>query len=68
LPRERHPEIPWADMRGLQNLIVHNYLGTDWDEVWRTAVEDIPTLRDQIANILESEFREEPGQLQLALS
>jgi uncharacterized protein with HEPN domain len=55
-------------MRGLQNLIVHNYLGTDWDEVWRTAVEDIPTLRDQIANILESEFREEPGQLQLALS
>ncbi len=54
--RKRHREIPWADITGLRNIVVHNYFGIDWEEVWRTAVEDIPVLQGQIAAILRAEF------------
>ncbi len=54
--RERHPEIPWADITGLRNIVVHNYFGIDWEEVWRTAIEDVPVLQGQVAAILREEF------------
>lgn len=57
--RERHREIPWADITGLRNIVVHNYFGIDWDEAWRTAVEDFPVLRRQIAAILREEFEQQ---------
>jgi uncharacterized protein with HEPN domain len=28
--RKRHPQIPWADIKGFRNIIVHNYFGIDW--------------------------------------
>ena len=56
--RQCHPEIPWLDIRGFRNIIVHNYFGIDWEEVWRSATEDAPLLRSQIAGILRDEFAE----------
>ena len=54
--RERHPNIPWSDIKGFRNIVVHNYFGIDWSEVWRAATRDVPVLRDQIAEILRKEF------------
>jgi uncharacterized protein with HEPN domain len=54
--RERHPVIPWAKAKGMRNTVVHHYFGVAWDEVWRTATLDIPTLRSQIAEVLRAEF------------
>jgi uncharacterized protein with HEPN domain len=54
--RSRHPEIPWTDIKGLRNVVVHNYFGTDWREIWSTVSADIPVLRRQIADILSREF------------
>jgi uncharacterized protein with HEPN domain len=54
--RERHPLIPWAKAKGMRNSVVHHYFGVAWDEVWRTATQDIPSLRDQIAEVLRTEF------------
>ena len=56
--RESHPGIPWRDIRGFRNIIVHNCFGIDWEEVWRSATEDAPLLRSQIAGILQDEFAE----------
>jgi uncharacterized protein with HEPN domain len=56
--RERHSEIPWSDIKGFRNIVVHNYFGIDWAEVWRAATEDVPILRAQVAGILGSEFQE----------
>jgi uncharacterized protein with HEPN domain len=57
--RSRYPETPWADIKGFRNIVVHNYFGIDWAEVWRAAERDIPVLRDQITQIIELEF---PGE------
>ena len=57
--RERHPETPWADIKGFRNIVVHHYFGIDWNEVWRAATQDVPILRDQVAQVLQAEFPEE---------
>jgi uncharacterized protein with HEPN domain len=54
--RERHPAIPWTDIKGFRNIIVHHYFGIDWEEVWRSATARVPVLRDQIEEILRAEF------------
>jgi uncharacterized protein with HEPN domain len=54
--RERHPNIPWTDIKGFRNIVVHNYFGIDWLEVWRAATTDTPLLREQVAEILRLEF------------
>ena len=56
--RERYPNIPWSDIKGFRNIVVHNYFGIDWSEVWRAATRDLPVLRDQVAEILRTELPE----------
>jgi len=54
----RYPEVPWPDIVGLRNIVVHHYFGIDWEEVWRTAAADAPALKLQVAGILKKEFPE----------
>ncbi|MFN3501060.1 MAG: DUF86 domain-containing protein [Allorhizobium sp.] len=42
------PEIAWAQMRGLRNLVVHQYDRLDWRQVWDTVQRDLPKLVRQI--------------------
>jgi uncharacterized protein with HEPN domain len=54
--RERHPEIPWAEIVSQRNF------GLDWSLLWKTLDEDVPMLERQIEGILKVEFGEESGQ------
>ena len=42
--RLRHPEIPWKEVVGMRNVIVHDYLGVDDRIVWQVAFQDLPAL------------------------
>ncbi|MFC4725066.1 DUF86 domain-containing protein [Glycocaulis abyssi] len=42
------PDLPWPDIRGMRNRIVHGYFGIDMEAVWRTASEDLPELETAI--------------------
>jgi len=42
--RTRHPEIPWAQITSMRNRLIHGYDCVDFDVLWQTVVEDIPTL------------------------
>jgi uncharacterized protein with HEPN domain len=56
LPAEfqaRHSNIPWADIIGMRNLLVHHYFGIDTDAVWNVAENDIPELKMNIQAILK---------------
>lgn len=39
--RDAHPELPWTQMIGMRNRIVHGYDHVDPDIVWRVATEDV---------------------------
>ncbi len=41
---EEHPEIPWRQMRGMRNRIVHDYEGVRLEIVWATIRDDFPGL------------------------
>lgn len=46
-----HPEIPWHQLYGLRNRIVHDYDGVNLKLVWEIITEDLPELRDTLKEI-----------------
>lgn len=43
--RTQHPELPWSQMIGTRNILVHRYFGIDLDAVWKAIVNDLPDLK-----------------------
>ena len=42
--RSKHPEIPWRQMAGMRDLVVHGYRKIDPDEIWKAVSISIPAL------------------------
>ena len=57
--KHQNPQIPWRPIAGMRHAIVHDYFEVDWDEVYRTAIQDIPPLEEQIRHIL-NRFKDNP--------
>ena len=51
--QEAHPEIPWREMIGMRNVVVHDYADVDLALVWKTVREDLPGLVGRLNAILE---------------
>ncbi len=49
--RTKNPDIPWADMAGMRDKLIHNYIDVDLDIVWDTATTDVPFLKKLLNNI-----------------
>ena len=47
-----HPAVPWVEMRGMPNKMIHEYFDVDWDIVWRTVKDDLPSLKGQTDELL----------------
>jgi len=53
--RDRHSGIPWPEIAGMRNALIHAYDRVDLDEVWRVSQADVPQLRTAIAPFMPSE-------------
>jgi uncharacterized protein with HEPN domain len=54
--KDRYPENPWVDIRGIRNRLVHDYFNIRIEVIWKALNEDIPKLKSQIRKILEDNF------------
>lgn len=50
---ELHPDLPWAQMVGLRNFLIHEYSGVNPDIIWAIVSEDLPGLEEKIQSLLK---------------
>jgi uncharacterized protein with HEPN domain len=50
--RKRYPEIPWKNMAGMRDRLIHAYFGIDYKLVWEAIKLEIPNLKSKLQEIL----------------
>ena len=51
--RSKYNNVPWQDVAGMRDVLIHHYFGVDLDEIWLTLKNDIPELKKNIQKIVD---------------
>jgi len=57
VPREiqdLYVDIPWYQMKGMRNILIHEYFGVDLEIVWKIIQDDLPNLLNAIKEIINT--------------
>lgn len=52
--REQHIQMPWREMAGLRDVLIHNYFGVDLGIVWNVVEQELPKLKAYLIDILNA--------------
>jgi uncharacterized protein with HEPN domain len=50
--RSQTGAVPWQDITGMRNRLIHAYFDVDLDTVWSTVTKDLPVLKAELQKIL----------------
>ncbi|MCH8829449.1 MAG: DUF86 domain-containing protein, partial [Planctomycetes bacterium] len=51
--QKAHPEIPWPQIIGMRNRLIHAYFDVDHDRVWDTVMDDLPPLIKNLEIVIQ---------------
>lgn len=51
--RARHPEVPWKEMAGMRDKVIHEYFGIKVRTVWLVFQDRIPSIKPMIERVLQ---------------
>lgn len=50
--KEQYSSLPWREMAGMRDKLVHDHFGVNVEDVWKSVAEDLPALKSQVQQIL----------------
>ncbi|TSC78147.1 MAG: hypothetical protein G01um101433_434 [Parcubacteria group bacterium Gr01-1014_33] len=50
--RQQYAQIPWNNIAGMRDILIHEYFGVDVEMVWNTIEKDLPIFKMHVENIL----------------
>lgn len=53
--KERYPKMPWIEMQTMRNIVIHEYHGVNLKIIWKTVIEDLPSIVSGLEKILGEE-------------
>lgn len=51
--RKKYPQIPWKDIAGMRDKVIHFYFGVNLERVWLVVKDDMPQIKPSIERILK---------------
>ncbi len=51
--RQKYPQVPWKEMAGMRDKLIHFYFGVDYPLVWETVKKRLPQVAGEIQEILQ---------------
>lgn len=50
--RKKYPDVPWKEMAGIRDKLIHEYHGVDLEIIWKVVKEELPPVKPNIAKLL----------------
>ena len=54
--KRKYSAIPWKEIAGFRDILIHHYFGVNWDLVWETINKDLPVFLSEVKKIIANDL------------